>query len=672
MIGSPEFKTQDATHRSEELRLRVIGTEHDGRILRIQSAKCTIGSAQGCTLRLKAPGVAGVHCLVLRGPGGLAVRTWSKQTRLNGRAFVDAMLSPGDRLTVGPLEFEVLPTSDQTTPSPQLVQGPGEPLSGEVVARLAEREAHINQLNARLAEAERLVEVARKEATMTVPVAPAVDHSAEVLALRQQLETLKSEELARRAESAEIQQRLLAEREQVDALSAAIEQLRAESQTTAASWQQERERLNTELLRAKQQTHGALENQREHREMEVAITHWRERAEELTRQLTDAQRQLAEQSVAASGTDDPQALRAELEAGARELDAQAEQLLEQEESLQQRLQAWEAEKAQLESELSAQQQQLETLRISLAEREAALAAQEALLAKQEARLAEQESDLLEQQALFADAQEAFRREQEQVVASPVRYHDPLHEEEQPETDQPPVAEKEPYEPTSASDIIARLSASGLWKDDVPEEPAAETASAEPEPAWKSLVSEEERVPTPTAAAPVEEEDSIEAYMQRLLQRVSGDAEPSTPRVAASHAQLVAPRAESNIVEPTKTSPAETAEEPFDPSTYVPRSTAPELNSNLAAMRELANNSARSAIDSSSKRRQAKHAIGKVVMAMAAVGTALGLWWLSRQTHSVLSYYASLSAGAAALIWGLHAATLAIRSRLRAAEDTLDN
>lgn len=49
-----------------------------------------------------------MHCLIVRGPEQTVVRRWSPDTRLNGATFTDAALRPGDRLGIGPLEFDVL------------------------------------------------------------------------------------------------------------------------------------------------------------------------------------------------------------------------------------------------------------------------------------------------------------------------------------------------------------------------------------------------------------------------------------------------------------------------------------------------------------------------------------------------------------------------------------
>lgn len=88
--------------------LRVVGTAHRGRVVRLAAPKCTIGSAIGCSLRLRAAGVRPLHCLILRGQHGTVIRSWAPNTRLNGQPFSDAVLSHGDRLGIGPIELEVI------------------------------------------------------------------------------------------------------------------------------------------------------------------------------------------------------------------------------------------------------------------------------------------------------------------------------------------------------------------------------------------------------------------------------------------------------------------------------------------------------------------------------------------------------------------------------------
>ena len=76
--------------------------------MRLRSTKCTIGAGEHCTLRIQARGVQPLHCVLIRKAARTIVRRWAKDTRLNGASFTDAHLRAGDRLSIGPIEFEVL------------------------------------------------------------------------------------------------------------------------------------------------------------------------------------------------------------------------------------------------------------------------------------------------------------------------------------------------------------------------------------------------------------------------------------------------------------------------------------------------------------------------------------------------------------------------------------
>jgi pSer/pThr/pTyr-binding forkhead associated (FHA) protein/predicted nucleic acid-binding Zn-ribbon protein len=91
-----------------ELTLCVRGTAHNGRLVRLQGVKCTIGSDSQCTLRLRAPGVSPLHCLIVRGDERTVVRSLSGVTRINGHDISEAALAVGDRLMIGVIEFEVV------------------------------------------------------------------------------------------------------------------------------------------------------------------------------------------------------------------------------------------------------------------------------------------------------------------------------------------------------------------------------------------------------------------------------------------------------------------------------------------------------------------------------------------------------------------------------------
>lgn len=87
---------------------RLVGTQHDGQLLRIRKEKFTVGSSLGCTLALRSPHVHPLHGMFLRGEHGLLFRAMASDTRVNGEAISDCWLSPGDRLSMGSIDLEVL------------------------------------------------------------------------------------------------------------------------------------------------------------------------------------------------------------------------------------------------------------------------------------------------------------------------------------------------------------------------------------------------------------------------------------------------------------------------------------------------------------------------------------------------------------------------------------
>ncbi len=112
-IAQPALNSPLLGDTTGSLALRVQGTEHDGRILHIRSPKCLIGSDPSCTLRLRSTTVRPFHCLILRGTEGTFIRRWSPDTCLNGSGFDEARLSPGDRISIGAIELEVLPSTSR-------------------------------------------------------------------------------------------------------------------------------------------------------------------------------------------------------------------------------------------------------------------------------------------------------------------------------------------------------------------------------------------------------------------------------------------------------------------------------------------------------------------------------------------------------------------------------
>jgi hypothetical protein len=98
---------------SGQLVLRITGNSAQAELVRVNSSKCSIGSADACTIRLNGAGVQPVHCIILRGESETVVRRWAEDLSLNGRRFDDATLKPGDLLSFANIRIEIVSDSRQ-------------------------------------------------------------------------------------------------------------------------------------------------------------------------------------------------------------------------------------------------------------------------------------------------------------------------------------------------------------------------------------------------------------------------------------------------------------------------------------------------------------------------------------------------------------------------------
>ncbi|WP_372896576.1 FHA domain-containing protein [Stieleria sp.] len=174
-------------------------------------------------------------------------------------------------------------------------------------------------------------------------------------------------------------------------------------------------------------------------------------------------------------------------------------------------------------------------------------------------------------------------------------------------------------------------ATGLAESfDQPQDDLDRDAAAEEFTSQTALVSEHDTV---VAADDGPEDDSIEAYMSRLLQRVQGEDQPKQPAPPAPPSVPVAEtEQDDSAMELDESDEAELEQShPVEPSIkdsvpLVPRSQAPELSRNLSAMRELANQSARNAVSRSiriqARDTQMKAALkGGLALGFATMGIA---------------------------------------------------
>ena len=192
----------------------------------------------------------------------------------------------------------------------------------------------------------------------------------------------------------------------------------------------------------------------------------------------------------------------------------------------------------------------------------------------------------------------------------------------------------------------------------------ESDSAESSETEQAIVTEPEQEPQASSPPSSEasslessDEESIEDYMKQLLARMRGepsveapapqeDSRPKEPSLAALKLGLQDEDDEEDEVA--------SAPEP-SPENYTPRVLAPEKVQSLAAMRELANSSARTAIHKSSRQRNTRDVVLKGSISL--IGFAVGMILLYLNGLAVnLVLVASVTSFAFSLIWGVDAAT----------------
>jgi hypothetical protein len=134
-------------------------------------------------------------------------------------------------------------------------------------------------------------------------------------------------------------------------------------------------------------------------------------------------------------------------------------------------------------------------------------------------------------------------------------------------------------------------------------------------------------------------------MDRLLKRVRGDS----PANAGTWKQPAADQAATPAPAPEAPSEASLKKEE-----YLPRSPAPEQTSNLSAMRELANDAARHAIERHIRKHTGKQATGKLLAAGLTVAASLVLAYWAWKGHSLRAALGALMGAGIGTYWTIGA------------------
>ncbi|MFO0454792.1 MAG: hypothetical protein ACK5Z0_02180 [Planctomycetota bacterium] len=139
-------------------------------------------------------------------------------------------------------------------------------------------------------------------------------------------------------------------------------------------------------------------------------------------------------------------------------------------------------------------------------------------------------------------------------------------------------------------------------------------------------------PSPSSTR-VESDEDVNSYMQQLLQR-SNKLAPAAPVAAPTSAsQPTVSSTPSADVESVGDAPASQETGPEDnwsTEEYMPKKTAPEREADLRAFRQLANASARGALNSFQQREHRKQSQVSGIVAICSFATAIPLFLLSSQ------------------------------------------
>lgn len=667
------------------LAFRVRGPGCEGRIVQIRSAKCTIGSASGCTLRLHSARVPALACWIVRGADRIAVRRLQGCASLNGGAFELAELRAGDRLGIGEVELELLavPPSDRAPASgssaPAFAAAGTKPSPPKGTPH--EDAASIREIEARLEEALRKVAQLQQESHQgfqaSILAAERAEQMREALVVAHQELENSSSELTRTQEAWNWTRAELSRTQaELARTQAELVQTQAELARTAPAAPS----MHPEALAARQA------------ELEGLAAELTQRAADLDRramELDSREAELAARSVALDARSaallakeaelDRQG--AALEARRKQLDTQTAELARRAAELEQRSMELEQRAEELTARASALDvQATEATRRSteLEQRAAALARREAEL---EARAAELDAHLEQVQQQLTELERL--RPPFEVARQPVQAAEPSasvadtpsssatlvmphgarssancevdedrgmrtstpHSPDPNRLLRPPEAKLHSGEELET--VLSRLVQAGLWRaeeneasardagcsasgpmagsDSIPAASSGEGASAglplpaaHEDPAGSSDLPDRpvQRPATPAA----EEDESIEAYMARLLQRVRGETAAST----------VQPPKEEPMAPPPSPAPPASPVDPtakLTPQEYVPRSAAPESHTHLSTLREVANVAARLAVDRHVRKQTGKKAASKLLggLLTSSGGVAAAYW-----------------------------------------------
>ncbi|MEW4564045.1 FHA domain-containing protein [Bremerella sp. JC770] len=736
---------------TSSLVLKIEGTERDGQIIRVHAPKCLVGSSADCQLRLIAADVQPKHCVIYRGASGMIVKSWTRDTRINGDTINEAWLRIGDRLSLGSLSFEVLadqqaesteaPSSSPSQAKAQrnlrkrshrrirnlldLVRQQKDSFS-ELQTRFDETQQLVDQLMARESEATDAAQALESESTenrverrkrhnqrarlLIGHVRDLIENNNAIQSeLREQLEIKQNHvneirrELTTNADATEEERarhrRLEADLQESEALIAHLKEQTSELQEREEHlrerWistrkigksrvksilshlrgvrdqlsqldepaQEEDEQGASRLTKMRLAYDDAARDLHESRdalkeaESELAWTQQeleqrQQHSEELGRKIAELEQQLIDvQNTQPSGMTEEEVARHE--AQLKELREQLDDANLHGDDLKLQLEELRQQNTELHQTIHQQQELEENWKIQLDDaRQQCLDIRRQL--EDERRLADLQSrderaetseedetplDHLRSMGILRETPPPPEVEREPSLDEPAAE---IEEEVEPEAEleEEPVVEDEP----PAVDPVTGLTSFPGFEfpeDDTPEEPVADSLAYEP---VAQAPSEE---PTPSTGS--DEDISIDDYMQSLLARMrakTGEPEPAPQ--PKTEVQAVAAK-------PEPVAPAEPVR-PITREEFIPSRYAPEQTSDIRKLRELANETAKAAIDSATITRWEKLCKSKLIVSVLALATGIFLHYVSPSFLSI-SFAGACLAYVVTVFWWLQSAVI---------------
>ena len=417
-----------------ELQFRIQGGQHDGRTVRISAAKCTIGSAAGCTLRLRAGDVDPLHCLILCGHNGTVIRRNSRRTYLNGAPFDDAPLQAGDLLQIASIELVVVACPQAGAQLPQRTEA----IREDRPSPAGQREVHVDEIAAR-ARQDAQEEIRRLETEQE-------EQRLEQSRLEHELAEVSQQLCHAREQALELQTRL-ADREagedpdpKLQSLSQALEKAREEISELQAlrcredeQWTLDREQIEKDRSALAARLRELEQEARQHRAIapsteaaqlaQAQLQESARRCQLLEQELDDARRQIDEVH---SRENEAQASEEQIErwqAEAHQWQLQAEQVTKELSELREARARLEEKVAELQVATQARPQtESQRKEIDAARRELDLARQQlqdeqAQLARQVSEFAPREKSLAQSEAQLREREAAWETDRQQQAAA---------------------------------------------------------------------------------------------------------------------------------------------------------------------------------------------------------------------------------------------------------------